>query len=66
MSMRNPEGIRPTTLPNRKSSYEDTAAEQADRQAAVLEQVTVWRTMLPELLEKFSHIKAHGVQGYSS
>lgn len=57
MAMRNPEGIRPTTLPNRKSSYADTMAEQADRQAAVQEQVTVWRAMLPELMEKFSHIK---------
>ncbi len=55
--MRNPEGINPVTLPNRKASYETVAEEKEARQTAVEAQVNAWRALLPGMLESFSHVK---------
>lgn len=56
MTLRNPESIHPSTLPNRKSAYIKSDQERADRQAALEAQLPVWRTQLPALLEKFSRL----------
>lgn len=56
MALRNPECIHPTTLPNRKSVYKSREQEQEDRQAALERQLLVWRSQLPQLMEKFAQL----------
>lgn len=56
MSRRHPDSRHPVTLPNRKSPYANREEEQADRQAAMEQQLSAWRPLLTPLLEKFSRI----------
>jgi len=55
--MRNPEGLGPVTLPNRKCAYESVEEEREARQAAAEAQVNAWLAILPGTLEKLSRIK---------
>jgi hypothetical protein len=55
--MRHPEGLDPITLPNRKAPYQTREEEQDARQQAAEAQVTAWRALLPDVLEKLSRIK---------
>ncbi|MCP4135163.1 MAG: transposase family protein [bacterium] len=49
--------IKPkTTTPNRKCEYETTEEERCARNDAVIEQLKVYRIMLPILLKKFKEI----------
>jgi hypothetical protein len=55
--MRHPESLDPITLPNRKAPYQTRDEEKEARQKAAEAQLTAWRALLPDVLEKLSRIK---------
>ena len=55
--MRNPAAIHPATLPNRKSSCQIGAEEQAARQGSVAAKLQILCALLPRMFARFAEVK---------